>query len=601
MATIRIPLVGSFNQRGMDGDGALVSETDQRFLNCSFDLVHNPITGKSTIYVSKRPGWGVDSIVAAGSASTALIKPQSFNAPVTAFGDTNSTIYWAQTNVGAITGRALHMTETSVSGVNYVMIKSSDGSGWYYADGAKDVTAYTADGNNSTTITDIKIAGVNSTAGLYPGQLLTAGANIVAGTRIVSVNSGAFTAVLDTATTGGAFNDLAITKEPIAKLIDADFVTTGTQQSAFTEMNGYLFYVIDGEGRLYNSDLNSVTAYTATNFISPNMSPDPPIAVARHQDKIVVFGGGSREVFIDNANVTGSPLQRVPQYFSNVGVVDQRSVAQFEDDIYFVSSSHTGDIGVYQLRNLQATRISTPQVDRILGSASSTNGAIYASAFRLGGYSYVYLYLSEASDGPASNLLLESADAVLQENDDNILLEDAAASVNSFSRVLIYNVDLQIWSEWNSSVATFIDGNAIGTFNQLFATSRAVTGGKIYTINPGSQGNLYQDDGSNYTMQIRTSKIDLGTSKRKRIKSIRLICDADPTGTCTLEWSDDDYATWSTARTFDLTSKEPKLPACGSHKGYRAYRLTHTGNAAFRAEALEIEYESEANKIPKRE
>ena len=92
--------------------------------------------------------------------------------------------------------------------------------------------------------------------------------------------------------------------------------------------------------------------------------------------------------------------------------------------------------------------------------------------------------------------------------------------------------------------------------------------------------------------------MDLGTSKRKRIKSIRLICDARSAGTCTLEWSDDDYATWSTARTFDLTSKEPKLTSCGSHKGYRAYRLTVTGNAAFRAEALEIEYESEANKIP---
>ena len=591
-------MVGSFNQRGIDGTGAIGAAKDQRFLNCTFDLVHNPITGKNTIYVAKRPGWGVDSVVAAGSASTALIKPQSFVTTLSAFGDTNSTIYWGSTSVGAITGRALHLTETIVSGVNYVMIKSSDGTGWYYANGAKDVTAYTADGNNSTTITDIKVAGSNSTAGLYSGQLLAAAANIVAGTRIVSVNSGAFTAVLDTATIDGAFNDLAITKTPIAKILDTDFITTGTQQSAFVEMNGYLFYVVDGVGKLYNSDLNSVTAYTSTNFISPNMSPDPPIAVARHQDKIIVFGGGSREVFADNANVSGSPLQRIPQYFSNIGAIDQRSVSQMEDDIYFVSSSHTGDIGVYQLRNLQATRVSTPQVDRILGTTSAVNGAIYTNTFRLGGYSYLSLYLSEATDGPGSNLLLESGDALLLETGDNLLLEDTAASSASFVRVLFYNIELQIWSEWNCAMCTFIDGLASGASNQVFATSRSETGGKIYTINPVSQGNLYQDDGSNYTMEIRTSKIDLGTSKRKRIKSIRLICDADPTGSATLEWSDDDYATWSTARTFDLTSKEPKLSACGSHKGYRAYRLKHTGNAAFRAEALEIEYESEANKIP---
>ena len=217
MTTVRIPLVGSFNQRGLAGNTTLANSEDQRFLNCTFDLVHNSITGKNTIYVEKRPGWGTDSLVAAGSASTGLLRPQAYNATITAFGDSNSTIYYGSASVGTITGRALHFTETIVAGVNYVMMKSSDGTAWYYANGAKDVLAYTADGNNSTTITDIKIAGVNSTAGLYVGQKLTAASNITAGTRIVSINAGAFTAVLDTITTGGAFNDLAITKEPIAK------------------------------------------------------------------------------------------------------------------------------------------------------------------------------------------------------------------------------------------------------------------------------------------------------------------------------------------------------------------------------------------------
>ena len=597
MATVRIPLASSFNQRGIDGTEALISATDQRYLNCSFDVVTNPFTGASTVYVSKRPGWGVDSIVAAGSPSTALIKPQSFLATLTAFGATNSTIYWGQTSVGAITGLALHMTETIVSGVNYVMIKSSDGTGWYYADGAKDVTAYTADGNNSTTITDIKIAGANSTAGLYPGQLLSAATNIVAGTRIVSVDSGAYTAVLDTATTDGAFSDLAITKTPIAKILDSDFITTGTVQSAFVEMNGYLFYVVDATGKLYNSNINSITAYTSIDFLSPNLAPDPPIAIARHQDKIIVFGASSREVYQDVANKTGSPLERIPQYFSNVGVLNQRSITRDgEDNIYFVSSASTGDIGVYQLHNLQATRISTPQIDRILGTSSATGGDIYANVFRLGGYTYLSLYISNTTT-TSLNILLETSDAMLLEDANNLLLEGAISSTTSFVRNLVYNVELKIWSEWDSSIPTFTDGSSSNNFNQIFATSRSVTDGKVYTISPISQGNLYQDDGVNYTTEIRTAKIDLGTSKRKRIHSIRLICDADATGTCTLEWSDDDYATWSTARSFDLTSKEPKLPACGSHKGYRAYRLTHTGNAPFRAEALEIEYESEDNKV----
>jgi len=595
--TVRIPLVGSFNQRGYDGQEQLTSNVDQRFLNCVFDIVHNPITDKRTIYVQKRPGWSIESSVGGSNVSTGLCRPQTFNGTLAAFGDTNSTLYFGATSVGTITGRALYFTETRVSSLNQVAIKSSDGTGWYFVQGAHTTTAYTADGNNSTTITDIKIAGINDTTGLYPGQLLTAGANIVAGTRIVSVNAGAFTAVLDTATTGGAFNDLAITKEPIAKIIDSDFVTSGTQQTAFVEMDGYLFYAVDTTGNLYNSDLNSVTAYTSTNFLSPNMSPDMPIALARHKNNIICFGAGSKEVFFNAGNASGSPLQRSPQYFDRIGALDQRSVTTLENEVYFVSSPTEGDVGVYQIEELKSKRISTPQVDRIIGNISATNGAIYLSAFRMGGYPYLALSLSLISEGPASNLLLETGDALLLENGDNLLLEDASAQGSSQGRLLLYNIDLRLWSEWDGAYATFLDSVSSGSANQIIATSRSLTTGYIYTIYPVSTGPVYQDVGSAYTMEVRTGKIDLGTSKRKRIKSIRLICDKDSTGTAYLSWSDDDYATWSTPRAFDLTSKEPKLSACGSHKGYRAYKLTHASNSAFRAEALEIEYESEADKV----
>src|SRR3990167_3765457 len=588
MKTERIPLVGGFNQRGIDGTVTLAVSTDQRFLNCIFDLVHNPITGKSTIYVSKRPGWGLETLVAAGSASTGLIKPASFLGTLTAFGDTNSTIYVGQTSVGTITGRALHFTETLVSAVNYVMLRSSDGTGWYYAAGAKDTLTYTGDTHTNTTFDNL-----GSTSSMYSGQLVS-GTNIVVGTRILSVDSGT-SVTLDTATTGTTAG-VTVTKEPIAKILDTDFITTGTNISAFVEMDGYLFYVVNS-GSLYNSNLNSVHQYTATDFLSPNMSPDPPVAIARHKNTIIVLGTGSKEVFYNAGNASGSPLQRSPQYFDRIGTVDQRSVTTLENDIYFVASPYEGDLGVYQIRDYQSKRISTPQVDRIIGNISAVNGAIYASSFRMGGYSYVSFFCSTATDGPASNLLMETLDALLLETGDNILLEDAPSESSSFARLLVYNVELQIWSEWDCDEATFIDSSASGVANKILATSRVLTGGKVYTIYPTSQGPLYTDDGSAYTMEIRTSGIDHGTSKRKRIHSIRLIADTDLTGTAYLSWSDDDYVTWSTPRAFDLTSVEPKLTSCGSHKGSRAYKLTHSSNSAFRAEALEIEYSSEADKL----
>jgi hypothetical protein len=590
MPTIRIPLVGTFNQRGLSGNATLVLNEDQRFLNCVFEVVTNPVTGKSTVYVSKRFGWGVDSLVASGSASTGLIKPQSFNATITAFGDTNSTIYFGTTSVGAITGRALHFTETLISAVPYIMIRSSDGTLWYYVSGAKDVTAYTMDGNNSVNVTDIKIAGANNTAGLYPGQLLTAGSNIVAGTRVVSVNSGAFTAVLDTATTGGAFNDVAVTKTPIAKVTSVNFVSTGTYISALAPMDGYLFYATD-DGYVNNSDLNSAITYSANARIAAQQVPDPAVGVAIQKNTVIVFGTGSNEKFQNAGYSTGSPLQVSKTLVDHVGALDQRSITTIEDDIYWVSTPSEGDIGVYQMRGLQSKRISNPVVDRIMGTVSATGGAIYASSYRLGGQVYAAFFMSLASDGPASMILLESGDLLLLETGDDILLEDASAQTSAFARMMIYNATLNIWAESDCVFATFIDSVGSGSSNQIVATSRVSTSGKVYTINPASDGELYQDDGASYSMQVRTARLDHGTGKRKFIPEIRLICDRQSAGTATLEVSDDDYSSWTQIGTFDLTQMEPKVTPCGSYKGGRAYRVTHSYNGPFRAEALEFDYE----------
>ena len=106
---------------------------------------------------------------------------------------------------------------------------------------------------------------------------------------------------------------------------------------------------------------------------------------------------------------------------------------------------------------------------------------------------------------------------------------------------------------------------------------------------------MYTDTADNgapitYSMEIRTSKIDHDYGGRKFINSIRLIADDQASGTATLEASDDDYGSWVTLGTFDMTSHDKKISACGSHVGGRAYRLTHSANTPFRAEALEIDY-----------
>lgn len=581
MPVARIPLVGSFNQRTIDGHGVLASNTDQRFLNCVFTVVQNPVTGGQKIYVEKRPGWEVESIVAANNVCTGLIKTDSIGSVVSAFGSTNSTIYDGQISVGAITGRALYFSETLISSVGYVLIKSSDGTGWYYPSDARSQLTYTGDTHTNTTVDNIA-----STAGMYAGQAIS-GTDIPANTRIASVDSSSAITLTQAAT--GTTAGVTLTKTPIAKILDANFVTTGTTVTAFVEMDGYVFYG-NADGFIYNSDLNSVTAYEAASKVAAQMNPDPPNAIARHKNMIIAWGHSSMELFHNAGNAAGSPLTRVPQLFSRVGALDQRSIATLGDDIFFVSSAKYGDVSVIRLRSLTQQPVSSPEVSRILGTIAATGGYVYLSAFQLGGQQYVSAFATVGTD-ETDFLLLESGDDVLLETGDKGILESDPNASASFARMLVYNANLNLWSEWDSSEASFIIGIGSGGVNQLLAGSRVDADGKIYTINPASTGEVHTDDGVAFTAEIRTSLIDHGTENRKFVKSIRLVADDQSSGTVTLEASDDDYGSWVTLGTFDLTKRDKRIYRCGSYRGGRAYRLSHSANAPFRAEALEIDFD----------
>lgn len=574
MPTVRIPLIGVSNARTIDGEATLVAGKDQRFVNCTFSIVPQP-DGKVLAYLQKRPGWKLDSIVEAGSVSTGVIRTPD-GVVVTAFGATNSTLYDSQISIGTITGRAIHFTTTLISGVQYILIRSSDGTGWYYPADARDQTSYTGDTHTNTIID-----GIASTAGMYSGQAVS-GTGIQAGTRISSVTSST-AIVVDTATTGTA--TVTITKTPVAKILDADFVTTGEFISKLVGLDGYTFYCAT-DGYLYNSDLNSVTAYSAVGKLAVQSSSDEPVAVLRNKSTILVFGTDSIDVFENAGNPTGSPMRRVAGASTKIGALDQKAICEISDDIYFVTSACGGNLQIRHLPGLEV--VSTPEIDNFIGTIS-TDADMYLSGFSLGGYPYVSVYVTTTTGG-TDLLLLETGDNLLLETGDNIQLETSIGATSSFGRHFLYNTKLKIWSEWDSYIPTYVFGECVGTNNQLMATSRVTTDGYLYTINPVSDGELHTDAGAAFTMTVTTTRIDHGTNKRKFISAVRLIGDTQESGTASLSYSDDDYATFSTPRTFDMTAMQPEITRLGSYKGGRVYKLTHSADTPFRAQALEIDY-----------
>src|SRR3990167_6280084 len=505
MPTVSIPLVGSFNQRSIDGQVGLSSELDQRFLNCAFTVVKNPTTGSDVVYVEKRPGVSIDILVDADEFSTGLLKSQSLTSAISGFGSTNSIIYVANTSVGTITGQALHFSETLIGSTSYILIKSSDGTGWFFAEDAADDLTYV--GNTNTSIT---IDSLDSTAGMYVGQEIS-GTDIVAGTRIASIVS-ASAITVDTATTGTTV-DVTITKTPIAKIIDADFDSTTDYISSLVPMDGYLFYTTS-DGKIANSNLNSVTDYTAIDFLSAQMYPDPTVAIARIKNTLGVFGTNSLEIFKNIGNANGSPLQSIPERCIRIGTNDQRGITTLEDDVYFVGTAAYGDVQVFRLRDGETEKVSTPIIDQIIGTQSTSGATFFTSGFQLGGYKYIAVTVGTVTQA-SDNLLLEGGDDLLLEDGSSfLLLEGSATALGTFNKQLVYNVDLNIWSEWDCEELTFVVGQGAGSYNKILMSSRFLDTGFIYKISPGSDAEVYADNGTNYDMEIRTSRINFGTSKR---------------------------------------------------------------------------------------
>jgi len=134
---------------------------------------------------------------------------------------------------------------------------------------------------------------------------------------------------------------------------------------------------------------------------------------------------------------------------------------------------------------------------------------------------------------------------------------------------------------------TYVAGTT-GSNSILYSLSGQVTAGKAYFIN--SQSLQYQDASANFTFLVQTSKVDFDTIKNKFGAKLSIVGDiAGAACTVNIQWSDDDYNTFSTARTIDLANNNPNLTAIGSFRR-RAFKFTNSDSNFIRLEAMELQF-----------
>ena len=581
MPTVKIPLVGVYQTRGPgDPYQNWLLGKDQKFSNCIFSLIKNPVTGKSFLYTSKRPGLESDTTYGAvnsGGANTLMC------AGTTKYTRKNYWCNWNGTNtmtvyegvvttsvtIGTVTVTSLiwaEFSETLISGVTYaVFVINDNGTSACYYYPSNIVTSVVGDTHSNTTVDSLP-----TTVGLYVGQPIT-GTGIPANTRIASIDSGV-AITLDTAAT--ATNaDVTFTLTKLVKITDTDFPTDAVGPMVF--LDGYGF-ILTASGSIYQTNINTMASIGVNNYLSVNAFTDAGKGLAKIKNTLVAFGESSIEFFYNAGNPSGSVLSPIKQAVLRCGIPGNaqafasfKRITQIGDDIYFwgvetnpetafLISGRGDNHHVYKLSGFQLFRMSTPETAAFLQGIVPRK----IEAFSVAGKNYLMITATSLA-----------------------------------TKCIVWDLDLDLPSEWVVAASAYMVNwhEAFSLGGSRFLTDdRTNIRGLYFTEGDAAVASKLDADASTgkaVTRIIQSIKVDFETTKRKFVTGATLVADKESTGTETVEYSDDDGANWVTWGTFDLTSMQPKLTRGGSFKGGRQFRLTNAAAVAGRASMIEIDYD----------
>ena len=344
------------------------------------------------------------------------------------------------------------------------------------------------------------------------------------------------------------------------EITDADF-TALTLTGKMEFMDGFAF-IANNTQRIYNSDVNSLANWTATSFISKQIEQDAQLGLARLGRVLLSFGRNSVEGFYNAGNTSGSPLGRIPQLSQKIGLYSYIVETGSSRDYYTVLDGRMYFVGVSQGSGAGSTKVSAPKLYSFDGSRFEPIVMPAFSATILAAKAN-FNYIGKITVGGESAVVLA-----------------LSAVTTTTQKWLLFFPRLKEWFEWQTVVAQPVNagGYFLGVGNATYAQKLG-----LLTEPPLN----WMDGGSpsvSYTMTY-TFKLPSSGNHRKFMPVCGVVGDTQSSGTLSVEFSDDDYGSFSTARTIDLTSQKKQLYRCGSYQD-RAVRLTHSANTACRLEAF---------------
>jgi hypothetical protein len=333
----------------------------------------------------------------------------------------------------------------------------------------------------------------------------------------------------------------------LTQIADGDFPGNNgmTIAGTFAHIDGYAV-IMTTSGRVYASDLNTITAWTATSFDTANAYADAGVGVVRHKQFIMAFGTQSVQFFY-NAGLTPFPLSKATAMTLRIGATSADAIAQISDTTFWCGSTPQGGLSIFQFDgNVQ--RITTPEIDASLVLAGAS--AITLTSIRFYGRSFVL--------------------------------------VRAGSLTYAYCVEEKMWHEWSTTTPLWYKCAGLSTISGSmvnYSISNVSTDGKVYIQNQASP--VFTDDSVAYTSRIQLPLLDLGTKRMKFWHDIEIVGDEEETSsTISLLYTDDDYQNYVTHGTGDLSNDRVRFHRLGASRR-RGWVLSHSANAPFRLEALE--------------
>lgn len=303
-------------------------------------------------------------------------------------------------------------------------------------------------------------------------------------------------------------------------------------------------YVMTPDAYILGSDLNDPTSWDSLNSIRVQIDPGKGVAIAKQLNYLIAFKEFSTEVFYDAANAAGSPLGRVEAAKLGVGCAAADSIASIDGALIWVSGSAKAGRKVMLMEALKAKEVSTPAVERLLQSLDSPKG----TAFGISGHRFYVL----------TDIFF------------------------GMQRTLVYDLDEKLWFEWEA-----VDGGTLQFISSTVGSNQEVLVQLYDAEVVRIRSSLNADKGQAFSWDLYTPNFDAGTRLGKVVNKLEVTADQQNNSMLEVRFSDDDYQTWSPARTLDLSRKQAWTTKMGKFVK-RAHWFHQRLNVPLRIKAVDL-------------